>query len=354
MHVTRGASLGRSAVERREADRGVRVVSPLREVEGDVVRKLFFGRSKSNTTRNPRVPRAAIPNPLDRPAPRIEWEGDEAEPELEPVDPKAFRALLQRERETDEVDLPADAASSEASSAARPTVAPTIPPPRTTPDPAARPSERRSLQSLLPGASAKLTAKEEVLHKLREGFRGLGDVLGGIDEKLRVHNTTSGELSDSVRQLPELMKELPNASRAGVELLGNISQTIEQQGAVTRDLVQRVGELAQRMQQIPLALQRMDERMDQHEQSASQLGTTIREVQDSVVHLQTESSRLHRDALDEFRRAQQADQERFDEARKSDQESIRALADRTAFQSQVMIVLLFLLVVAFAALLWKL
>lgn len=86
----------------------------------------------------------------------------------------------------------------------------------------------------------KLSQQEEASLKISNGLKGLSSLLGDIDERLQEQTKTSNELVTTVKTIPEMMKDLPESSRAGLELLNTISVIMDQQSQGVKDLNSKV------------------------------------------------------------------------------------------------------------------
>jgi len=86
----------------------------------------------------------------------------------------------------------------------------------------------------------KLSQQEEASVKISQGLKGLSSLLGDIDERLQEQSKTSNELVTTVKTIPEMMKDLPESSRAGLELLNTISVIMDQQSQGVQDLNSKV------------------------------------------------------------------------------------------------------------------
>ncbi len=75
----------------------------------------------------------------------------------------------------------------------------------------------------------KLSEQEEASVKISQGLKGLSSVLGDIDERLKENTRTGNELVSTVNTIPEMLKDLPESSRAGLELLNSISLIMDNQ-----------------------------------------------------------------------------------------------------------------------------
>jgi len=86
----------------------------------------------------------------------------------------------------------------------------------------------------------QMSQQEEVTIKMSEGIKGISSVLSNIDQRMEEQNQQSTELIRSVKKIPDMMKDLPESSRAGVELLQTIGQVLENQSKATADLGKKI------------------------------------------------------------------------------------------------------------------
>jgi len=217
---------------------------------------------------------------------------------------------------------------------------------RTSPDgpPSAHREELKPAEGP-PVKASEMSRQEELNLKLKEGFRGISSVLTGIDRKIDRHQETSAELMVQVRKIPDLIKDVPDESKAGLELLATISTILESQGRATSELLARMGDLPQAMEELEARFQSQSEQLSQAGQEArdaarqtqEQVGQAFSEVRSRVDLLQTESTRTQERLMRELRR-QQSDSDR----------RIEELIQRSGTTTKVVV---FLLVVVIAALL---
>lgn len=200
------------------------------------------------------------------------------------------------------------------------------------------PSEEHRPADGPPVKASKMSREEELSLKLKEGFQGISSVLTGIDKKIDQQQQTSSELMVQVQKIPELMKDVPDASKAGLELLAAISTVLDSQGRATRELLEKVGDLPRNMEQFEERLQ------SQLEASARAGADTRQEVASAVkqmgarVDTMAESSgRKHDELVRELRRQQGEHDRRVDQ-----------LLKRSASATRLVV---FLIIVVIAALL---
>lgn len=169
--------------------------------------------------------------------------------------------------------------------------------------------------------ATEMTRNEEIALKLQEGFTGLSTVLRGIDTKIDQQQKTSEELIVSVKKIPEIMKDMPDASRAGLELLNTISSILEYQGRTT-------GELLAKMRELPSNLEAMEQRFQEQVQAVARAGqdservaketqqrltSAFDGVKRAVEEVQIQSSRKQDGLVEEMRRTQAASDARVEE-----------------------------------------
>lgn len=169
--------------------------------------------------------------------------------------------------------------------------------------------------------ATEMSRDEEIALKLQEGFTGLSTVLRGIDTKIDQQQKTSEELIVSVKKIPEMMKDMPDASRAGLELLNTISSILEYQGRTT-------GELLSKMRELPGSLESMEQRFQEQvnkiartsqdsdrvaKETQQRLTSAFDGVKRAVEEVQIQSSRRQDHLVEEMKRTQAASDARVEE-----------------------------------------
>ncbi|MEW6743696.1 MAG: hypothetical protein AB1486_13145 [Planctomycetota bacterium] len=201
--------------------------------------------------------------------------------------------------------------------------------------------------------AAKMSAGEEIGLKISEGLKGLSSILTDIDHKLDDQSRKSTELVETVKVIPEVMKDLPETSRAGVELLSLISRALERQASAAQEVTSRVREMTDKVQgavegvgKVPVLLADLGERIEQRVAGADaqreRLGEKVAAVQRTVQELSSEHLRAHQYSLEELRRLNERQNE-----------TLKHLADRSRLHAKILGGLLFVVVLAFIALLTK-
>ncbi|MBK8977727.1 MAG: hypothetical protein IPM29_17610 [Planctomycetes bacterium] len=257
---------------------------------------------------------------------RSDDDGQGRQRELEPVDPKQFRRLIDQQRHAGEQSV-------------------TSGPPSTDRQAPAGPGARAialAKRRLLPAT------KDDVVNRIRASFQDLTDVLGAIDRKIDAHNRTSERLETSVRALPELMQGLPAASETGVQLLEELGATLSRQTSLTRDVVQSVEQLALRVAQIPDALARFDTRLERQEEDQRRAADALALLQTSLAEMQAESARLQQQTLEQLSGALQADRAETRRALDADRAVLAEVLERGNRQSFVLTIVMIVVVAALA------
>lgn len=169
--------------------------------------------------------------------------------------------------------------------------------------------------------ATEMTRNEEMALKLQEGFTGLSSVLRGIDTKIDQQQRTSEELIVSVKKIPEIMKDMPDASRAGLELLNTISGILEYQGRTT-------GELLAKMRELPGNLESMEQRFQEQvnviarashdservtKETQQRLTSAFDGVKRAVEDVQIHATRRQDSLVEELKRTQAQQEARVDE-----------------------------------------
>lgn len=169
--------------------------------------------------------------------------------------------------------------------------------------------------------ATEMSRNEEMALKLQEGFTGLSSVLRGIDTKIDQQQRTSEELIVSVKKIPEIMKDMPDASRAGLELLNTISGILEYQGRTT-------GELLAKMRELPGNLESMEQRFQEQvnqiarashdservtKETQQRLTSAFDGVKRAVEDVQIHASRRQDSLVEELKRTQAQQEARVDE-----------------------------------------
>lgn len=254
----------------------------------------------------------------------------------QPVDPKLFRRLLDRQRQRRQPGVDDDAETRPTGQGAT----------------ADNPAIARGRGVLNPLPKRRLVprpSKEQIVGKIRESFDDLNGVLAAIDRKIEQHNQTSAKLESSVRNLPELIEGLPAASKAGAEMLQDLRETLGTQTSLTRDVVQSVEQLALRVAQIPDALARFDDRLDRQEDDQRRAVEALTMLQSSVAQMQADSARLQQETFQQLATTLKSDREETRKALDADRAVIAEVLERGNRQSMVLTVVLVVVVAILAA-----
>lgn len=189
-----------------------------------------------------------------------------------------------------------------------------------------------------PVRASEMNEDEVVTLKMKEGFRGITNVLSGIDRKIDRHQKTSEELTVAVKRIPEMMKDVPDASKAGVELLAAISTVLEAQGRATNELLEKMENLPETMGALESRVQsQVDAMAKSGHETRREVSNAFTNVTSRVDELSSLSAKQQEELVREMRR-QQADNER----------RVQDLVKRSSTSTKLVV---FLMVVVIAALL---
>lgn len=215
---------------------------------------------------------------------------------------------------------------------------PVMPTPPAPPASEARPATGPNLKA------TEMTRQEEVAVRLQEGFQGINQVLSGIDRKIDQQQRSSDELMVSVRKIPELMKDVPDASRAGLELLATISSVMEQQSRTSQELLHRLQDVPKLMDAVEQRLRTESKATAEAaaaarvaaERSASSAEATLGDVRTKVDGLAGDYAKRQEELMGELRRQQTENDRR-----------IELVLKKSASTTKVMIFLVVLAIAAF-------
>ena len=192
----------------------------------------------------------------------------------------------------------------------------------------------------------KMSAQEEVTIKMSDGIKGISGILSNIDQRLDEQNKQSTELVRSVKNIPEMMKDLPESSRAGVELLQAISQVLENQSQAT-------AKLGEQLAGIPGTLNKLNERIDteaQHrakerEALTSNFDSSVKTMKSSLGELEKRQVSLAKVQVDNTKKLVTS-LKSIQEAQNS---QIGRLIEKNRMTNRLMAVLVFVVVVLLVA-----
>lgn len=100
-------------------------------------------------------------------------------------------------------------------------------------------------------AQKKLTPKEETTLRITEGFGELSGLLKTISSKMDRENESRRELAGQLRELPGIVRQIPQATQAQTEVLRSISAQMEQQNRATQSFMERFGALPEVLKELP-------------------------------------------------------------------------------------------------------
>jgi DNA repair exonuclease SbcCD ATPase subunit len=135
----------------------------------------------------------------------------------------------------------------------------------------------------------KLSQQEEMSVKISQGLKGLSSLLGDIDERLQEQTKQSTELVQTVRTIPDKLKDLPESSRAGLELLNTISKIMEQQSRSVESLNSKVTGFSSVLNDIG---EKMENDARDRTETAEAFQHSIGSVKETISGLSEQQSRL--------------------------------------------------------------
>jgi hypothetical protein len=114
-----------------------------------------------------------------------------------------------------------------------------------------------TVTALLPDrlGDRRLNRKEETAQKLSEGFDDLSGLLKSINQKLEDSNDRGRMLADSIDELPEVLRSIPETNRAQIEFLGTISKQLDLQTVRSGELIEHFRSLPEILKSIPASQQ---------------------------------------------------------------------------------------------------
>ncbi|MFO0984949.1 MAG: hypothetical protein U1E76_25005 [Planctomycetota bacterium] len=196
-----------------------------------------------------------------------------------------------------------------------------------------------------------MSAREEVSLKITEGLKGLSNILTDIDTKLDDQNRKSTEIVQSIKVLPEMMRDLPETSRAGIELLSVISRVLEDQTRATRDMVDRVKEMPTLVARVSSHLEEQSRVLSRQEDARMQLETAVQGVGSAVLKLADQQQTQEARACEKL---EQVENRTLEELRRMQAQHERHLSDlsqRSTHQMRVITIMTVLIVLVFLAVL---
>jgi hypothetical protein len=199
-----------------------------------------------------------------------------------------------------------------------------------------------------------MSPREEMSLKITDGLKGLSTILTDIDAKLDDQSRKSTELVQSIRVLPDMMRDLPETSRAGIELLATISRVLEDQTRATRDMVDRVKEMPALVTKVTTHLEEQAEAIKGQHESHVALRETVRDVGSEVKRM-AEERRQQDEKLSA--RQEQVQTRTLDELHRMQdlyQARLADLSQRSHSQTRIITVMTVLIVLVFFAVLTRL
>ncbi len=189
-----------------------------------------------------------------------------------------------------------------------------------------------------PVPSKPMTKEEELALKLTQGFQGISSVLTGIDRKIDEQQKSSAELMVTVRQIPELVKDVPESQRLGLEILARISTALDAQSRSTTDLLSHVSALPAAIAELEQGVAEQARTSAEAErasrESREMVGSALADVRGSVSDLEARSAKRQEALLAELK-DRQAQRDR----------QVNDLIQRSARSSRMLVFLLVVVIV---------
>lgn len=164
--------------------------------------------------------------------------------------------------------------------------------------------------------SEKLTQQEEASIKINKGLKGLSSLLTDIDDRLKEQSKTSTELVTTVRTIPEMLKDLPESSRAGIELLNAITQILEHQNKGVEDLNGRVATFSESVGDISSHLEQEARKRSQDVETFQRNIGDVKQTVAGISEQQTKVNQEHSTHIKEIasalKKSHEVQQERVD------------------------------------------
>lgn len=155
--------------------------------------------------------------------------------------------------------------------------------------------------SVDPTSSRKLTAREEAVTAINEGFADLSALVRGVQARVEDHGSRTGEIASDVKALPAL-------GRAQLETLQRLAAHLQRQGEVNEQLLVSLGGLPDLMSGVQAALDRVADADHRTAQTLDDFRTTMDRIEGAMEQM-VDSARAQADATTALSRDHRAEQE---------------------------------------------
>lgn len=182
-------------------------------------------------------------------------------------------------------------------------------------------------------AEKRLTRKEETAQKITEGFENLSGILKSINQKLEAGNERSRGLADSIEELPEVLRSIPETNRAQVEFLGTISKQLDLQTVRSGELMEKFQSLPEILRSIPAAqreqAEQLRELMGLLTTSAETQMNSLKAMQKAQGATLTAFQNTQNKSLNAFHKAQQQSLAVFKRSQENQARQMQEFVERT-------------------------
>ena len=197
----------------------------------------------------------------------------------------------------------------------------------------ARPQESGESRALVADRLVEkpMSRKEETAQKISEGFDSLSGLLKSINEKLDTGNERGRVLADSIEELPEVLRSIPETNRAQIEFLGTISKQLDLGNA-------RSGELMEQFRSLPEILRNIPESQRQTAEQLREIATLLSEGTGKQLDWMRTAQEGQQAALNTFQSAQNKSLNLFHKAQQQGLSMVRGAQQEQSRQIQEFLV----------------
>jgi hypothetical protein len=150
-------------------------------------------------------------------------------------------------------------------------------------------------------SSRKLSAREEAVSAITEGFADLSSLVRGVQARVEDSGARTGEIAGDVKVLPAL-------ARAQLETLQRLAAHLQRQGEVNEQLLVSLGGLPDLLSGVQAALDRVADADHRTAQTLEDFRTTMDRIEGAMEQM-VDSARAQADATTALSRDHRAEQE---------------------------------------------
>jgi hypothetical protein len=188
----------------------------------------------------------------------------------------------------------------------------------------------------------KMSVQEEASVKISDGIKGLSSVLSNIDQRIQEQTQQSFEIAKTVKTIPEMIKDLPESSRAGVELLHSISQILENQSSATAELGKRISDL-------PVVLTNLTDQINKdqttREQERSVIKETVEVVKKSVQSVEEHNEQISKTQAENTKKIEDS----FKKVQEDHHRQIGVLVEKSKITNRLIVFLILVILAGMIA-----